>query len=107
VRLFAPARIRLKRALALHEPSANDARARRQEPPFYAAKSMVKRTFNGSEALPRVSIRGECVRVLLLRASQKSNSDLLHACLVCPQSFPHLWKNLWKIARFSLSEHLA
>src|SRR5689334_20195882 len=67
VRLFAPARIRLKRALALHEPSANDARARRQEPPFYAAKSMVKRTFNGSEALPRVSIRGECVRVLLLR----------------------------------------
>jgi chromosomal replication initiator protein len=23
------------------------------------------------------------------------------ACLVCPQSFPHLWKKLWKIHRFS------
>jgi hypothetical protein len=93
VRPFAATRIRLKSALALHDTSTTET-SRENE------LSMVAK-------LPE-----ECQSwwsVLQSASSRfpRTPSDPLHACLVCPHSFPHLWKNLWKFACFVTSEDLA
>ena len=85
VRFLAVAGIRLERALALHEvPSVN-------------------RTLNVSEGVPKVSTLMGCVTVGVL-LNFDPNHHRPHACLVSSQSFPHLWKKLWKIKgmRFGL-----
>src|SRR6266498_1957872 len=40
-----------------------------------------------------------CVKVCVLHAV--SIPSRTHACLVSHQSFPHLWKKLWKITKFA------
>jgi hypothetical protein len=58
--------------------------------------SRCKRNFNGSGSVRGVSITSECATVCLLHSPGPAQS--IHARLVSRQSFPHLWKNLWKFA---------
>ena len=54
------------------------------------------RTVNGNERVPEVSIGVVCATVGVLPAPYLRPSRQ-HAYLVRYQSFPHLWKKLWKI----------
>jgi hypothetical protein len=63
----------------------------------------MKRTFNVSERVRRVSIGAECVTVGVLLEADPNRGNSMQL-LVSPQSFPHLWKNLWKIANLGQGE---
>jgi hypothetical protein len=60
--------------------------------------SVLRRTVNVSEGVPGVSISEECVRVGVLPMAGSGRSDSMRF-LVSRQSFPHLWKKLWKSTR--------
>jgi hypothetical protein len=81
VRLLAMARVGLKSAESLG----------------HDIPSEWKRTLNVSGTLRKVSINSECVTVGVLLAPTRPQQ--FHAPLVSRQSFPHLWKKLWKNAR--------
>jgi hypothetical protein len=55
----------------------------------------MKRTANVSERLQGVSIGADCVKVGVLLEDEPGRSNSMQS-LVSPQSFPHLWKKLWK-----------
>ena len=40
------------------------------------------------------------------RRPQRCRAQQIHAALVSRQSFPHLWKNLWKIAQMNVWEQI-
>src|SRR5262245_61781100 len=66
----------------------------------------MKRTLNVSEGLRKVSIEQE---VCYSRRPPRRSSgppQQFHAALVCRQSFPHLWKNLWKIAQMNVWDQI-
>src|SRR3954451_2605624 len=68
----------------------------------------MKRTVNVSERVRKVSMEGECATVCVLHpaASAPCRAQQIHAALVSRQSFPHLWKNLWKIAQMNVWEQI-
>jgi hypothetical protein len=82
VRTLAMARIRLKRALAFHR-SLRSVRWQREP-------SMVTNAFEGCQCEQTVLQSPAFAGLFQPRQS--------HDHSVCPQSFPHLWKKLWKIA---------
>jgi hypothetical protein len=63
----------------------------------------LKRTFNVSERLREVSIFEECVTVGVLHQVESIHGNSMQP-LVSPQSFPHLWKKLWKFADLTRGE---
>jgi len=81
VRTLAVTSIGLKRALSLH-----------------CCPPKSKRTVNRSEAVLRVSNR---MALCYSRRPSRGRAEPFraHARSVSHQSFPHLWKKLWKIAR--------
>src|SRR3982751_4746265 len=68
----------------------------------------MKRTVNVSERVRKVSMEGECATVCVLHtaASAPCRAQQIHAALVSRQSFPHLWKTLWKIAQMNVWEQI-
>jgi hypothetical protein len=83
VRPLAPAGIRLECALTLHEPSFRG----RNEP------SMLSNGFERCQCNDRL-----CYSRRPSTKLSHENARRAHAHLVSPQSFPHLWKKLWKNA---------
>ena len=105
------ARVGLERALSLHDiplqaPAARARTASLRAPQRARAgvgpREHKRRTVHGSEGVPEVSIGVVCVTVGVLPVSCLRPSRQ-HVYLVYPQSFPHLWKKLWKIGRIQRS----
>ena len=82
------------------EPTAPGVGPRRRERSGPA--STINRTVNVIERVRKVSIGVVCATVGVLHLSYLRPSRR-HVHLVCPQSFPHLWKKLWKIDRIQRS----
>jgi hypothetical protein len=88
MRFLAAPRVWLKRPFTL-----------RHRAPRRATVLKFARTANGSERVPKVSIE---VAFVLQSASFTAQEipDRDHGRLVWSQSFPQLWKKLWKITHF-------
>jgi hypothetical protein len=99
------ATIRLKCALALHR-FLNLQEARSEE--FAPASSVI---FEKTEPLMLVNAFAECqrrkvcVRVGVLHLFTNPIPARTDERLVSPQSFPHLWKKLWKFGCFGFRRH--